>query len=303
MRIFVAVAKRGSFAEAARQLRISASVATRSIAHLEDHLGLTLLTRTTRSLRLTERGLIYLENAQQILEDLDGAERRVRGESAEPRGELKVAAPVVFGRLHVLPIVIRALGEHRALSIRLNLSDRNVHLIDEGIDVAIRIGELANSSLIAVRLGAVGRVLVASPEYLKERGAPNAPADLSRHDIVAFENIDATNEWRFAADEPPVRVEPRLAVNSADAAIAAAEAGMGITRTLTYQVDSAVRSGRLIPILQRYMPPEVPVGAVYPARRIASANVAAFVKAARKHFTENPITAADAWPVTKPPGA
>ena len=155
MRIYVAVARLGSFAKAARQLRLSPSVVTRSIAQLEDQLGVTLLTRTTRSVRATDRGEIYLESCQQILEDIDGAERKVRGENAEPRGDLKVAAPIAFGRLHVLPVVNRMLTDHRALSVRLTLSDRNVLLVDEGVDVAVRIGDLADSSLIAVKLGAV----------------------------------------------------------------------------------------------------------------------------------------------------
>jgi DNA-binding transcriptional LysR family regulator len=157
MRIYVAVARLGSFAKAARQLRLSPSVVTRSIAQLEDQLGVTLLTRTTRAVRLTERGEIYLESCQQIMEDIDGAERRVRGENAEPRGDLKVAAPIAFGRLHVLPVVTRMLTDHRALSVRLTLSDRNALLVDEGVDVAVRIGDLADSSLIAIRLGAGGQ--------------------------------------------------------------------------------------------------------------------------------------------------
>ncbi|MFZ2108325.1 MAG: LysR substrate-binding domain-containing protein [Roseiarcus sp.] len=228
MRIYAAVARLGSFAKAARQLRLSPSVVTRSIAQLEDQLGVTLLTRTTRSVRVTDRGEIYLESCQQILEDIEGAGRRVRGENAEPRGDLKVAAPIAFGRLHVLPVVNRMLTDHRALSVRLTLSDRNALLVDEGVDVAVRIGELADSSLIAVKLGAVSRVLVASPAYLARHGAPSSPADLAALDAIAFESLDATNEWRFS--EKAVRLEPRLSVNSADAAIAAAEAGIGIAR-------------------------------------------------------------------------
>ena len=153
MRIFVSVAKLGSFTEAARRLQLSPSVVTRSIAQLEDQLGLTLLLRTTRSLRLTEQGKLYLESCQQILQDVDSAERTARGENAEPRGTLKVAAPVVFGRLHVLPIVNRVLREHRDVAVELTLSDRNIRLVEEGVEVAIRIGELADSSLIAVKLG------------------------------------------------------------------------------------------------------------------------------------------------------
>jgi len=297
MRIFVAVAKLGSFAEAARQLRLSPSVATRSIAQLEDQLGLMLLTRTTRSLRLTDRGEIFLESCQQILADIDGAERRVRGENAEPRGELKVAAPIVFGRLHVLPVVNRILKEHRGLAVRLALSDRNVNLVDEGIDIAVRVGVLADSSLIAIKLGEVSRVLVASPAYLKERGVPRSLAALSDHDVIAFESLDATNEWRFHADGQTVRVEPRLTVNSADAAIAAAQAGIGITRTLSYQVRKSVLAGRLIPVLQKFAPPASPVSAIYPPRRIASANVAAFIKAARDHFRASPVVPVKEWRV------
>jgi DNA-binding transcriptional LysR family regulator len=288
MRIFVAVAKLGSFAQAARQLRLSPSVATRSIAQLEDQLGLMLLTRTTRSLRLTDRGEIFLESCQQILDDIDNAQRRVRGESAEPRGELRLAAPIVFGRLHVLPIVNRMLNEHPDLSIRLSLSDRNVNLVDDGIDIAIRIGNLVDSSLIAVKLGEVSRVVIASPAYLKAHGIPKSPAKLPDLDIITFESLDATNEWRFKQNET-VRVAPRLTVNSADAAIAAAEAGIGIARTLSYQVKESVQEGRLIAILEKFSPSPSPVSAIYLARRLASANISTFVKMARDHFRDSPI--------------
>src|SRR5271170_2061886 len=295
MRAFVTVAKLGSFAEAARKLRLSPSVVTRAIAQLEDQLDLSLLTRTTRSVRLTERGQTYLESCEQILADVDGADRRVRGENAEPRGSLTVAAPILFGRLHVLPVVNIVLREYRALAIRLNLSDRNIQLVEEGIDVAIRIGELADSSLIAVKLGEVSRVLVASPDYLKHRGIPASPGELARHDIIAFEGIGVTNEWRFISGGGAIRVEPRLAVNSADAAIAAAEAGVGITRTLSYQARAAVLTGRLVPILQKYAPPASPVSAVYPARRIESGNVAVFVKTARDYFKSHPLAPVAEW--------
>lgn len=295
MRIFVAVAKLGSFAAAARQIRVSPSVVTRSIAQLEDRLGLTLITRTTRSLHLTDRGEMYLASCRQILADIDGAERAVRGESAEPHGRFKVAAPILFGRLHVLPIVNRLLREHRALTVQLSLSDRNVNLIDEGIDIAVRIGELADSSLIATRLGAVSRVLVASPAYLKERGAPSSPADLAKHDIIAFEGLGATDEWRFNPGSRLLRIEPRLSVNSADAAIAAAEAGVGIARALSYQVREGVLAGRLVPVLQKFAPAASPVSALYPARRIASANVAVFLKAAREYFRVRPLVPIEEW--------
>lgn len=295
MRIFVSVAKLGSFTEAARRLQLSPSVVTRSIAQLEDQLGLTLLLRTTRSLRLAEQGELYLEGCQQILQDVDSAERTARGENAEPRGTLKVAAPVVFGRLHVLPIVSRVLREHRDVAVELTLSDRNIRLVEEGVDVAIRIGELADSSLIAVKLGAVSRTVVASPAYLKERGVPKSPAELAGHDIIAFEGIGAGDQWRFHPGGKPVRLEPRLTVNSIDVSIAAAEAGIGITRILSYQVRASVIAGRLTPILQQFAPPPSPVNAIYPARRIASANVAVFVKTARDYFKAHPLVPVEAW--------
>ena len=296
MRIFVTVARLGSFAEAARRLRLSPSVVTRSIAQLEDRLGLILLNRTTRSVRLTEQGEIYRESCQQILGDLEDAERRVRGEAAAPRGELAISAPIVFGRLHVLPIVIRLLQERRALTIRLSLSDRNVHLVEEGIDVAVRIGEPADSALIGIRLGEVSRIVVAAPAYLRTRGVPDRPMALAGHDIIRFDGAAATNEWRFS-DGYSARVEPRLTVSSADAAIVAAEAGLGITQTLSYQAKASVVAGRLVPVLQGFAPPPVPVNALYPARRIASANVAAFVKAARDHFRANPLLPVEAWKI------
>jgi DNA-binding transcriptional LysR family regulator len=295
MRTFVAVAKLGGFAEAARRLRRSPSVVTRAIAQLEDELGLTLLLRTTRSLRLTERGEVYLENCQQILADVDSAERRVRGEDAEPRGHLKIAAPIVFGRLHVLPVIRSLLRMYRTLSIQLSLADRNVHLVDEGIDVAVRIGVLSDSSLIAVKLAEVNRVVVASPAYLKMRGIPKSPDELAGHDVIAFEGVGLIDDWRFDPHRKPVQLEPRLTVNSADTAIAAAEAGVGIARPLSYQVEAAVRAGRLIPILQQFAPSPSPVNAIYPSRRIPSANVAVFVKTARDYFKTEPLSPVTEW--------
>ncbi len=289
MRTYVAVATLGSFAEAARRLRLSPSAVTRSVADLEDRLGLTLLNRTTRSVKLTDRGRIYLESCRRILDDLDVAERQVRGEDAAPRGLLTISAPVMFGRLHVLPLVTGLLATFPELDVRLALSDRNAHLVDEGVDVAVRIGVLTDSGMVAARLGAVSRVLVASPGYLARRGSPAMPSDLASHDIVAFEAIDATNDWRFG--DEAVRLSPRLVVNSADAAIAAAEQGAGVTRAVSYQVQEAIAAGRLVPVLESFSVARLPVQALYPARRAASPNVAAFVKVARERFRDSPLTA------------
>lgn len=296
MRVFVAVAKLGSFTAAARRLRVSPSVATRAIAQLEDRLGQTVLERTTRSVRVTDRGARYLAQCERILDDVVNAEREVRGESAEPRGPLTVAAPVMFGRMHVLPIVSGLLAHHAALAIRLVLSDRYVHLIDDAVDVAVRIGALADSRLIAVKLGAVSRIAVASPAYLARRGTPRTPAELAGHDLIGYDELASGHDWRFA-DGEAVHVEPRLAVNSTDAAITAAEDGLGVARVLSYQVRAAVYAGRLVPILTTHTPPALPVHAIYPARRFASANVTAFVAAARARFTAEPVVAVDDWRV------
>lgn len=289
MRLFSAVARLGSFAEAGRRHRVSASVVTRGIAQLEDELGLTLLNRTTRSVRVTERGQIYLESCRQILADLDAAEARARGENAEPRGVLRITAPITFGRLHVLPVVNRMLAAHPALAIRLTLSDRNIHLVEDGIDVAIRIGDLADSSLIAVKLGSVGRVVVASPAYLARHGVPQRPAELGEHALIAFDTLDVTAEWRFRNPDDVVRIEPRLTVNSADAALAAAAAGVGITRALSYQAAELLGCGSLTRILGSFEPAPVPISAVYPAYRIPPASVAAFVRTAREYFRDHPV--------------
>jgi DNA-binding transcriptional LysR family regulator len=286
MRAFAAVADLGSFAEAGRRMRLSAAGVTRAVAQLEDELGLTLLHRTTRALRLTERGAVYLDACRRILADVEEAERLARGADAAPRGALSVAAPLMFGRLHVLPIVAALLHTHELLSVRLLLSDRVAHFAEEGIDVAVRIGELADSALLAIKVAEVRRVLVASPAYLAARGTPAAPADLAGHDLISFEGGDPASEWSFADGHTRLRVAPRLAVNSADAAIAAAEAGLGVTRTLSYQAREAVAEGRLLLLLDRFGPAAMPVSVVHPARRQGSANIAAFMAAARNHFRD-----------------
>lgn len=287
MQAFLAVADFGSFAEAARRLRLSPAAVTRAVALLEEQLGVMLLARTTRSVRLTERGALYRETCRRVLEDLDEGEKRVRGEDAAPRGTLTVAAPLSFGRLHVLPVVIGLLREHPALAVRLSLSDRIVSLVEEGVDIAVRVGLLTDSALIAVRLGEVRRLLAASPDYLARRGTPVTLPELTQHDMIAFEGIASTDEWRFG--DTGIRVEPRLWANTADAAIAAAEAGLGITRALSYQLRGALESGRLVPVLPALTPPPDPIHLVYPARRQGSANVAAFLAAARAHFRANPV--------------
>ncbi len=286
MRLFVGVAEQSSFSAAARRFRVSAAAASRAVALIENDLGVSLFHRTTRTVRLTERGTIYVEQCKRILGDIEDAASLARGANAEPRGQLTVTAPIMFGRLHVLPIVEKLLADHSKLTVRLLLSDRNVHLADEGIDVAVRIGDLADSALVAVKMGEVRRVLAASPKYLATHGLPDTPADLRRHSIISFEGIGSGDEWRFGSGSraTAVHVVPRLSVSSADAAIVAASNGLGITRTLSYQVADSVKARQLKLVLQDFAPPPMPVNLVYPARRIASANVTAFLNRARAHL-------------------
>ncbi len=293
MRAFVAVAQHGSFAAAARQLNVSPSAMTRAVAELEAHLGLTLFNRSTRVVSLTDRGRIHLDSVRHILDEIALAEAKVRGEDASPRGLLTVTAPVVFGRLHVLPIVNALLLAHPELRLRLLLTDRDINLIEEGVDIAIRIGALVDSSLIAVRLGAVCRPVFASPDYLARRGTPMVPADLADHDIIVFDGLGSSHDWHFA--DTMVRVAPRLAVNNADAAIASVRAGLGISRTLSYQLREDVAAGRLVLLLRDHDLPPVPVSALYPPRRYASPNIATFLAATRAHFRQHPLLPAADW--------
>ena len=287
LRVFVAVADRESFAGAARALGVSPTAASRGVAALEDELGAALLRRTTRSVALTPEGAAYLERARRALEELDDAARSLRGDEAEPSGLLVITAPVVFGRLHILPIVVRLLRAHPELAVRLTLTDRFSRIVEEGIDVAARIGELADSTLRAARVGQVRRVLVASPAYLAAHGEPTAPPELVGHDLIAFEGLSLNAEWRFGPKLATiVRCEPRLMTDSVDAAIGAALDGAGVARCLSYQAASHIASGRLRTVLTAFEPPPWPVQLVYQANRLRSPNVRAFLDEARRTFHE-----------------
>lgn len=291
LRTFVAVADNMSFADAARRLRISPTAASRAVAALEQSLGTALLRRTTRSVRLTDEGAIYLERCRTALADLDDAALALRGDGAMPGGRLVITAPVTFGRLHILPVATGLLRAHPALEIELTLIDRVVRLVDEGIDIAVRIGDLSDSSLHALKVAEVRRVLVASPGYLAAHGTPeNVPA-LHGHALISFTELDRAHEWRFGpAGKPAIRIDPRLTLNTADAAIAAAIDGVGIARVLSYQVLDAVDVGQLVTILDGFAPPAVPVHLVYQANRRASVNVRAFIDSARARFAGRDLT-------------
>jgi DNA-binding transcriptional LysR family regulator len=290
MRAFLAVADRASFSEAARALRWSPATTTRAVAQMEAELGVTLLHRTTRAVRLTERGQLYAETCRTILAEIEAARSLVRGEDASPRGTLSITAPVLFGRLHIMPIAEALAAAHPELALRLTFLDRIAHLVEEGFDIAVRIGALPDSALVAVKVAEVRRVVVASPDYLARAGTPHAPADLPAHRIVSFDGVGSTDEWRFGlGGRTVVKVAPSLAVNAADAALDAIARGHGIGRALSYQVRDGVAAGRLQRLLIDHEPESVPVSLVYQASRRGSANVQAFVTAARRYLARTQL--------------
>lgn len=267
---FVAVAEAGSFVAAARRLGRSPAGLTRAVAALEQRLGERLFTRTTRVVTLTDEGRRHLERCQAILRDVAALESGAAVEREEAAGPLVVTASIVFGRLHVLPIVTELLRRHRGVDVRLQLTDEVLPLIESGIDVGIRIAHLPDSTLKATRVGTVRRALYASPAYLAAHGTPQSPAELARHAILAFGGaVPATARWTFGRGRARRTVElaPRLLVNLAEPAIDAAVAGLGITRVLSYMVDHLVHAGALRPVLEAYEPPPIPVHVVYPAGR------------------------------------
>ena len=282
---FIAVCDASGFAAAARRLRVSPSVVTRQVANLEQHLGARLLQRTTRSIGLTEAGQRFLERARKIVSDLGEAERAAQDERAEPSGTLAVAAPLLFGRLHVAPMLTRFMQKFPQVGAELQLSDRIVNLIEDGIDVAIRIGHLPDSQLIVRRLGETRRVVVASPGYLRKHGRPKHPDELARRDTIAFMGVVPTVDWRFGTGgkETSVRVTPRLVTNSGDAAVGYALEGGGLALALYYQVRDAIAQGELIEVLAPFSPLAMPIQAVYPSSRLVSNKVRAFVDMLDKH--------------------
>ena len=245
-----------------------------------------LFRRTTRAVTLTQEGALYLERARTALAELDNGALDLSGENAAPHGSLIISAPLVFGRMHILPVVNALLSSHRQLNVQLVLTDRVVRLVDEGIDVAVRIADLADSALHAVPLGEVRRILVSSPAYLAKRGHPTTLTDLSDHCLVAYDNFAKTEEWRFGISQKQViKFTPRLRVNSVDAALNAVLGGVGIGRFLSYPVSDYIADGRLVALLADQEPHPVPVNLVFQANRQRSANVRAFINATKAHIT------------------
>ncbi|MDO9363832.1 MAG: LysR family transcriptional regulator [Sphingopyxis sp.] len=282
LEMFVAVASEGGFAAAARKLGSSPPAVTRGIAALEARLGTSLFHRSTRAVALTDAGAAFLEQARRILADLAGAERELRGAEAEPRGQLHLTAPVMFGRLHVLPVVSALMAQYRDLAVRMMLIDRNVRIVEEGIDVAVRIGPLADSSLKSARIGGVHQMLVASPAYLARRGAPTRVADLAGHELIGAMGPRATTEWQLASTRWRLDPRPRLVMNTVDGLLAAAEAGQGIANLLSYQVADALDAGRLIALLRDEQPPVLPVHLLFEPSRAGLPAVRLFIAAMKQ---------------------
>ncbi|MCS0503377.1 LysR family transcriptional regulator [Ancylobacter mangrovi] len=265
MSVLLAVVEAGSLSAGARRLHAPLATVSRKVSDLEKHLGVRLVLRTSRGLALTDEGRAFVAASRRILEELEAAERQATGDYGALRGGLHVTAPIAFGERHLLPIALDFLKEQPEIKLRLSLVDRQISLADEHVDVALRIGHLADSALIASRVGEVRRVLCASPAYLARRGLPRRPDDLAEHDGISFQGFATAPEWRYRRDSVAFAVEPRpkLAVNTTAAAIQAALAGLGIIRVLSYQVSDELRSGELQVLLPEFAPEPLPVNLIY----------------------------------------
>ncbi|MBM4362164.1 MAG: LysR family transcriptional regulator [Deltaproteobacteria bacterium] len=277
---FVTVAELHGFAPAARKLGVSPSAVTRSVAALEARLGIRLLQRTTRSVALTDAGARYFERARRIVLDVDEAESAAQAERVEPMGRFVVSAPLVFGRLHVAKVMCAYLARHRGVTGELMLADRLVNLVDEGVDLAVRIGQLEDASMVVRRVGETRRVIVASPGYFAGRKRPRTPGDLEGHDVVQCTSTQPVPEWSFETPHGRVQVPfvPHFATNSVDAALGHVSLGFGMTMVLAYQVEALVDAGTLEVVLPEIEMPLLPIQLVYATRRHLSANVRAFVE-------------------------
>ena len=283
MSVFVAVVAAGSFSAASRQLRMPLPTVSRKVAEIESHLKAKLLVRSTRKLVLTEAGQAYVEDCKRILEAVTEAERGASGEYNEPQGELTVTAPIVFGRLHVVPIVTDFLRAYARVDVRLLLADRVLNLVEDRVDLAVRIGPLPDSLLVASKIGQIRRAVCASPAYLKERGTPRTPQDLLKHECVTFAGLMGAGSWAFR-DYETVHVRSRLTTSTAEAAIDATVAGIGLTCAFSYQIADAVKAGRLAVVLRKFEPPPLPVSLVYVRESRITAKLRAFIDYAAPRF-------------------
>lgn len=279
MAVLLAVTETGSLSAASRRLGTPLATVSRKISDLEAHLRTQLLIRSSRHVSLTDAGRAYVEASKAILEQVDEAERAAAGEYTTPRGDLTMTAPVVFGRLHVLPVVIEFLKIYPEINLRLNLSDRQVNLVEDHIDLALRIGNLQDSNLVATKVGSIRRAAYASPSYLAQRGIPERPEDLDGHECITFEGLNSPRTWTFTdgKKEVGIPIHSRLSVSTAEAAIDAAVAGLGVTRLLSYQATRAIAAGELQIVLEAFEPAPWPVSLIYVAQGLVPLKLRAFI--------------------------
>ena len=290
MTVFVAVVDCGGFASAARKLELSPPVVTRAVAELEERLGLRLLTRTTRFVRVTEAGARFADDCRRILAEIDEAEVTATGTHAAARGTLVLTAPVLFGHLYVVPVLVDYLHRSPEVDAQCLFVDRIVNLDEEGVDVAVRIGELPDSSMLATQVGRVRQVLVASPGYLQARGTPTMPDDLAQHTLISRGGLSPGVSWPFVAEGKTItqHLHARLRTSSNDSAVAAAVAGFGIARLLSYQVAEPLQQGRLRVVLEDFELPAWPIHIVHREGRRATQKVRGFIDLAVATLRANP---------------
>ncbi len=279
MSLLLAVAEAGSLSAAGRKLHIPLATVSRKISDLESHLKARLLIRSSRQLALTDAGRDYVAACKRIIEFVGEAERAAAGEYENPKGDLVIAAPIVFGRLHVLPVVIEFLKTYPDIDVRMIQSDRLANLLEDHIDIAVRVGELPDSSFVATKLGVIRRVVCASPAYFAARGTPESPAALASHDCITFENLGTPAAWKFGRGKSQVSVaiHSRLAVNTAEAAVDSAISGAGVTRLLSYQVADALVAGTLVMALEEFEPEPWPVSLIHGGQGILPLKLRAFL--------------------------
>ena len=284
MAVFVRIVESGSLAGAADALGMSAPAVVRSLAALERSVGVRLLHRTTRRSSLSDEGREYFERCKRVLADVEDADAALSARRSQPTGRLRLTAPVTYGRMHVAPVVNDFVAKYPGLEVELLLLDRVVDLVEEGIDAAVRIGHLPESSLVATRLGQTRRVVCAAPAYLERAGIPRLPQDLSAHRIIDFTSLSSNSEWSFGERGGKagrrVAIKPFLRSNQIDVALEACLRGLGCAQFLCYQVEALVKAGRLRHVLSEFEPPFMPIQIVYPNARLLSSNVRAFVEAA-----------------------
>jgi DNA-binding transcriptional LysR family regulator len=293
MNVYITVAEEQGFASAARRLGMSPPAVTRAIAALEQHLGVKLLNRTTRHVRTTEAGHRYLVDARRVLAEVDAVDQAISGINADPRGHLAITAPVMFGRMFVMPIIVDYLERYPATDISALLLDRDVNLLAEGMDLGVRIGELPDSSMRALAVGSVRQVVCASPEYLRRHGKPERPEDLSAHVLVNSSAVSEVPNWIFSSAQGlrNQRIKPRLVVTSNAAAVEAALADFGLTRLLSYQIAPQLAEGRLQIVLEEFEPEPRPIHIVHREGRFASAAVRSFIDFSAARLRSNRLLA------------